>query len=223
MNDYGYGLWFMVVVNTAVILVIAASFFHPATQRDWRAFGGFSAFIVALFTEMYGVPLTVWLLSGWLGSKLGIDLTHDGGHLWSQLFGLDGDPHLSPFHIASYLVIIGGFWLIAAGWSLLYSSAKQGALATTGVYARVRHPQYAGFMLIMLGFLLQWPTLPTLIMFPVLAYVYRRLAISEEREVRERFGAAWDAYAAGTPRFVPRRRRRDVSPPIVPRETEVRP
>lgn len=206
MNDYGYGLWLAVVINTAVILLFAASFFHPRTRRDWRAFGTFSAFVVALFAEMYGAPLTVYLLSGWLGaSVLGLDLTHDGGHLWATLLGWEGDPHLSPFHLASYVFIIGGFWVISAAWSSLHRAAQHDALAVDGLYARVRHPQYVGFMAIMVGFLLQWPTLPTLVMFPILVLVYRRLAISEERDTRELFGAAWDAYAARTPRFVPRR------------------
>ena len=213
MNDYGYGLWFLVVVNTAVILIFAASFFHPRTGRDWRAFGGFSAFIVALFTEMYGLPLTVYLLSGVGGNVLGIDLTHNGGHLWAELTGWSGDPHLSPFHMASYVFIIGGFWLIAAAWGRLYQAQKSDALATDGPYARIRHPQYTGFIAIMIGFLLQWPTLPTLLMFPVLLWFYKRLAIREEREVRARFGAEWDRYAAGLPRFVPRRGRRSAARP----------
>ena len=213
MNDYGYGLWLFVVVNTAVVLLFAASFFHPSTKRDWRAFGTFSAFIVALFTEMYGAPLTVYLLSSWLGNSfLGLDLTHNGGHLWAKLIGWEGDPHFSPFHLASYAFIIGGFWAISAAWRSLYTAQRTGVLATEGLYARVRHPQYAGFMAIMVGFLLQWPTIPTLLMFPVLVYVYRRLAISEERETRERFGGAWDVYAARTPRFVPSRRRRSLPP-----------
>ena len=205
MDDYGYGLWFLVVINTAVVLIFAASFFHPGSKRDWRAFGTFSAFVVALFTEMYGLPLTVYLLSSWLGNSfLGLDLTHDGGHLWAQLIGWEGDPHFSPFHLASYAFIIGGFWVISAAWGSLYRAQKSGDLAVDGLYGRVRHPQYAGFMAIMVGFLLQWPTIPTLLMFPVLVYVYRRLAISEERETREHFPAEWDAYAARTPRFLPR-------------------
>ena len=214
MNDYGYGLWFLVVVNVAVVLLFAASFFHPTSKRDWRAFGAFSAFVVALFTEMYGVPLTVYLLSSWLGNSfLGLDLTHDGGHLWAQLVGWSGDPHLSPFHLASYAFIIGGFVVISAGWTALYRAHQQERLATDGLYELVRHPQYVGFLLIMIGFLLQWPTIPTLVMFPVLVAVYRRLAISEERETRTRFGDAWDAYAARTPRFVPRLRGRGRSAP----------
>ena len=206
MNDYGYGLWVLVVIDSAVILLFAASFFHPKTKRDWRAFGSFSAFVVALFVEMYGAPLTVYLLSGWLGSTvLGLDLTHEGGHLWAKLIGWSGDPHLSPFHLASYVFIIGGFLLIAAAWQVLYRAAREERLATDGPYAWLRHPQYLGFILIMAGFLLQWPTIPTLLMFPVLLVVYRRLAIAEERETAAQFAAEWAAYAERTPAFVPRR------------------
>ena len=207
MDDFGYGLWFLVVVDTAVILLFAASFFHPRTSRDWRAFGSFSAFVVALFVEMYGAPLTIYLLSGIGGEALGLDLTHDGGHLWAELVGWSGDPHLSPFHLASYVFIVGGFWLIAAGWSALYRAAKEDRLATGGPYGWLRHPQYLGFILIMVGFLLQWPTIPTLVMLPVLLVVYRRLALSEEREVADRHPEAWAAYIRDTPAFVPRRPR----------------
>jgi protein-S-isoprenylcysteine O-methyltransferase Ste14 len=204
----GYGLWPLVIVNTALFVVFAASFFHPRTRRDWRAMGAFTAFLVALFTEMYGVPLTVYLLSGWLGSTIpGLQATHAGGHLFNDLIGWGGDPHLSPFHLASYALIGGGFWLIAAAWRVLHDAARTEALATTGPYARVRHPQYDGFLLIMIGFLLQWPTIPTLVMFPILVVVYTRLARAEEREVAARFGDAWHAYAAATPAFLPRRRR----------------
>ena len=205
MTDYGYGLWFLVAINSAVLIVFAFSFFHPKTGRDWRAMGAFSAFIVALFTEMYGFPLTVYLFSSWLGSRFPeLTLSHANGHLLNDLIGWTGDPHLSPFHIASYILIGGGFWLIASAWNVLHEAQRTGQLATRGPYARVRHPQYAGFLLIMVGFLLQWPTIPTLAMFPVLAIVYWRLARSEENEVRATFGAAWEIYAARTPRFIPR-------------------
>ena len=201
MDDYGYGLWFLVIVNSLVFIIFAASFFHPRSGRDWRALGGFSAFVLALFTEMYGYPLSVYLLSGWLGTGL----THNDGHLWADLVGWKGDPHFSPFHLASYVLIGGGFWGIAAAWRVLFAAQGRGELATTAIYARVRHPQYAGFILIMIGFLLQWPTIATLVMFPILLVVYRRLAIREERDVAAEFGEVWRAYAARTPRFVPRR------------------
>ena len=207
-EEYGYGLWVLVVVNSLIFVVFAAGFFHPRSGRDWRALGGFSAFVVALFTEMYGYPLTVYLLTGPLGGIVpGVDLSHNAGHLWADLIGWKGDPHVSPFHLASWAFIIGGFWLIAAAWKVLYAAQRASKLATEGAYTRVRHPQYMGLILIMVGFLLQWPTLATLVMFPILLLVYRQLAIREEREAAERFGEAWTRYASRTPRFVPRLQR----------------
>ena len=205
MDNSAYGLWFLVLINSAIFIIFGVSFFHPKTRRDWRAMGAFSAFVVALFTEMYGFPLTIYLLSGWLGNRFpGLSLTHSGGHLWNDLIGWTGDPHVSPFHVASYVLIAGGFWLIASAWRVLWEAQRTSRLAVAGPYARLRHPQYAGFLLVMIGFLFQWPTLATLAMFPVLVVVYRRLAIGEEREVRRQFGSQWDVYAARTPRFLPR-------------------
>jgi protein-S-isoprenylcysteine O-methyltransferase Ste14 len=206
-----YGLWALVVINSAVFIIFAFSFFKPQTKRDWRSFGAFSAFIVALFTEMYGFPLTIYLLSGWLQSRYPkIDwLSHDAGHLPEMLFGWKANPHLGPFHLLSFAFIGGGFVLIANAWRVLYEAQRQGALATTGPYAFVRHPQYAGFILVMFGFLLQWPTLLTLVMFPVLVWMYVRLARGEEREVQAEFGEAYAHYAASTPAWWPRLRSRD--------------
>lgn len=204
-----YGLWSLVILNSAVFLMFAFSFFKPQTGRDWRTFGAFAAFVVALFVEMYGFPLTIYALSGWLGSSFpALAPTHAGGHLLNDLIGWQGDPHLSPFHLASYVVMIVGFVVLSKAWPVLWAAQREQRLATIGPYARVRHPQYLGFLLIMAGFLLQWPTLLTLLMFPILAVAYTRLAITEEREVRAEFGPRYEEYAAGTPRFIPRLRRR---------------
>ena len=208
MNPHAtaYGLWTLVLLNSAVFILFAFSFFKPRTKRDWRSFGAFSGFVVALFVEMYGFPLTIYLLSGWLTRRFpGADLlSHDAGHLWYSLLGWQGDPHGNPIHILSNVLIFGGFILLASAWRVLYAAQQAGKLATTGAYAHVRHPQYVAFIVIMLGFLLQWPTLVTLFMFPVLVGMYVRLARREEREVRAEFGAAWEAYAAETPAFIPR-------------------
>ena len=207
MNDSApaYGLWPLVIINTAVFVIFAFSFTRPRTSRDWRSFGAFAAFIVALFTEMYGFPLTIYLLSGWLGSRYpGVDpLAHNSGHLWETLLGWGGDPHLNPLHLLSNVLIAAGFILLAAAWDVLYKAQRAGRLATTGPYARVRHPQYAGFVQIMLGFLFQWPTLITLAMFPVLVAMYAHLARREEREVAAAFGEEYACYAARTPAFFP--------------------
>jgi len=205
-NAPAYGLWSLVVINSAIFIFFALSFAKPASPRDWRTFGAFSAFIVALFAEMYGFPLTIYLLSGWLQTRYpDIDfLSHDAGHLLETLFGWKVNPHFGPFHIASNLLIAFGFILLYRAWQVLYEAQRSGRLATAGPYARVRHPQYVGFILIMFGFLLQWPTILTLAMFPVLVLMYVRLARFEEREAEGRFGDDYRRYAAGTPAFVPR-------------------
>ena len=204
-----YGLWWLVILNSAVFVMFAFSFFKPQTARDWRSFGAFAAFVVALFVEMYGFPLTIYLLSGWLQTRFpGLDiLSHDAGHLWATLLGAKGDPHFGVLHIASYLFLGGGFWLLSSAWNVLYHAQRRQTLAAAGPYARIRHPQYMAFVLILLGFLLQWPTLLTMLMFPTLLVMYGRLAVTEEAEMRAQFGEAFDRYAARTPRFFPALRR----------------
>lgn len=204
-DQSAYGLWSLVVLNSAVFIMFAYSFFKPATMRDWRTFGAFAAFIVALFVEMYGFPLTIYLVSGWLQTRYpGLDiLSHNSGHLWSTLLGEQGDPHFGILHIASYIFMGFGFMLLSNAWNVLYHAQRRHTLAVAGPYARIRHPQYVAFVLILLGFLLQWPTMLTLLMFPVLLVMYGRLAVTEEAEMQAQFGAAFDAYAGRTPRFFP--------------------
>jgi protein-S-isoprenylcysteine O-methyltransferase Ste14 len=197
-----YGLWMLVIFNSAVFIMFAFSFFKPQTARDWRTLSAFAAFVVALFVEMYGFPLSIYLMSGWLQTKypnLGL-LSHNSGHLWSTLLGEKGDPHFGLPHIASYVFLGFGFYLLSSAWNVLYHVQRGNALATAGPYARIRHPQYVAFVLILLGFLLQWPTL---LMFPVLLLMYGRLAVTEDAEMHKRFGTDYDAYAASTPRFLP--------------------
>ncbi len=156
---------------------------------------------------MYGFPLTIYLLSGWLTSRFpDVDwLAHDSGHLLEMLFGWRGNPHFGPFHLLSTAFLVGGFWVLASAWKVLYAAQRAGRLACTGPYARIRHPQYVGFVLIMVGFLVQWPTLVTLTMFPILVYMYVRLAKREEREALAEFGEAYRTYMRDVPAFVPRR------------------
>lgn len=201
-----YGLWSLVIINSLIFIIFAFSFTKPRTKRDWRSFGAFSAFVIALFVEMYGFPLTIYLLSGWLVKRYpALDLlSHDAGHLWNTLIGWDINPHFDPLHILSNILIFGGFILLASAWKVLYDAQRTHTLATTGPYAYVRHPQYAGFILIMLGFLFQWPTLITLIMFPILITMYVKLARREEREVLAEFGETYRRYMASTPAFLPR-------------------
>lgn len=207
MNEHeSYGLWVLVILNSAIFIFFAFSFTKPKTQRDWRSLGAFSAFIVALFTEMYGFPLTIYFLSGWLAEKYpGVDFfSHENGHLLHTLLGFEGSAHFDPLHIASNVLIVLGFFLLASAWSVLHKTQQAGVLATSGWYARMRHPQYVAFVLIMIGFLLQWPTLPTVIMFPILVVVYLRLARREEQAALKEFGEEYRQYMKSTPAWIPR-------------------
>ena len=209
--DSAYGLWGLVALNSVIFIGFAYSFFKPVNLRDWRSFGAYSAFVVALFAEMYGFPLTIYFFSGWLSTKFpGVNLFgHEAGHLWWLLTGRQGDPHFDVFHVLSVIVIFAGFILLSKSWHVLYHAQRRHQLAKEGPYRYVRHPQYVGFVAIMFGFLLQWPTLLTAVMFPVLVLMYVRLAISEERDSLAAFGPAWVEYANATPRFIPSLGRQD--------------
>lgn len=211
-----YGLWWLVLVNSVFFIVFALSFTRPRTGRDWRSLGAFSGFIVALFAEMYGFPLSIYLLSGWLASHYPeIDpFAHDTGHFWHTLLDRQGPAHSDPLHVFSEVLVFVGLILLAVSWRILYWAQRDRTLATTGPYAWMRHPQYTAFIAIMLGFLLQWPTLPTLFMFPVLVALYVHLAHTEEAEARMQFGEAYDQYAAVTPAFFPSWRKRGREPEI---------
>ncbi len=196
---YEYGNWFLVIISIVIFLVFLKSAFKPRSKTDWRTYQTFSAFIVALFAEMYGFPLTIYLLTSWFGNKFfNIDFSHDSGHVLNKLLNISGDPHFNYLHLISNGLIIGGLVLIATAWEVLYKAQKENILATTGVYKYVRHPQYIGFILIIIGFLLQWPTLITLLMAPILIIRYFILAKQEEKEMEDKFSKTYLDYKKRT-------------------------
>ena len=207
MNErYDFGDWWTVIFFIAFFLIFALSFTRPNTTRDWRSFGAFAGFIVALFVEMYGFPLTLYLLSGWIESNFpSLEIfTHRTGHLWHALLGLQGDAHGHAIDNFASVLILAGLVLLGFAWRGLYKAQQAATVARTGAYRLIRHPQYVAFILVMFGYLLTWPTIPTLIMFPILVFMYVRLAGREEREVMTRQGGEYLRYVAATPAFLPR-------------------
>ncbi len=202
---YGYGFWTLVVINSAIFVLFVLSFLTPVKRREWRSFGVFTAFVVALFTEMYGFPLTIYVLTAVLGSWYPAlnPFSHASGHLWITLLG--GGAWMSAvIHLVSNGLMGAGLLLMWAGWRRIHRAG--GALVTDGVYAWVRHPQYAGLFLITVGMLVQWPTIITAATWPVLLAVYYRLARREERQAEARFGDAYRTYRDRVPMFLPRLR-----------------
>lgn len=202
-SGYAYGLWPLVFINVGLFVGFLFSFAKPRSKVEWRSLGAFAAFIVALFAEMYGFPLTIYVLTSWLGNRYPVaePFSHANGHLLGVFFGVRSD-HGTLLHLLSNLLILGGAMLIARGWSAIHQG--QGRLVTTGPYAYVRHPQYVGFIAVILGFLIQWPTLVTVIMAPMLILRYIRLAKREEGEVLRQFPQEYRAYMARVPAWIPR-------------------
>lgn len=202
-SQYAYGLWPLVITNVALFVGFLFAFAKPQTKIEWRSLGFFASFIVALFVEMYGFPLTIYFLVSWLGSRYPATqpFSHENGHLLGLFFGVRSD-HGTWLHFLSNILIIGGAILVAKGWAEIHRAG--GKLVTAGVYAAVRHPQYVGFIAVIVGFLIQWPTLITLAMAPVLITRYMLLARKEETEVSRQFPTEYAEYRSRVGAWFPR-------------------
>lgn len=203
VNENAYGLWVAVIFNIVIFALFAYSAFRPTTKRDWRTLGAFTAFIVALFSEMFGFPLTIYILTTILGKNYPVldPFTHANGHLWVALAG--GSPVLfNILHPLSNILIFSGLFIITLGWRGIHSGS--GRLVTNGIYRFIRHPQYSGFILAIIGFLIQWPTIITGLMAPALFIMYTKLAKKEETQMIILFGEEYYEYMKAVPRFIPK-------------------
>jgi len=192
MAVYGYGNWDLTAIN----IVLFASFLLllPLRRRVKRLPSSvYMAFIVAMFAEMYGFPLTIFILTWVFGYQN--PLTHEAGHLLPFI------DHNSIGHGITEVMIVAGVLLIVIGWQKIHDARDK--LVTDGIYSIVRHPQYLGILLITSGLLIQWITIPTVIMWPILLAVYYRLARLEEKEMETQFGEAYLKYKRRVSMFVP--------------------
>jgi protein-S-isoprenylcysteine O-methyltransferase Ste14 len=204
-----YGNWKAVLVASGIFSAFILAFLWPRQRIEWRNAGITTAFLISLFVEMFGLPLTIFVVA-----RL-IDLPPTGfgqneSHLWAWLLYRAG---LLPLGWGVHLVMVVSLGLIALGTSLVVVGWAQvfGAryeLLTSGIYRLVRHPQYLGLIVIVVAFNIQWPTLLTLAMAPVLIAMYVRQARREDEELATLYGEGFFRYAAQVPAFVPRLRSR---------------
>ena len=203
LEGYIYDNWIAVFIGIGFFLLFTLSFVVPRKKREWRSAGVYTAFIIALFTEMFGFPLTIYMLTSMLGSRYPVidPFAHINGHLWVALAGGSTAVWVVVM-IISITAIIGGLIIIGIGWRQIHKA--NGVMVTSGLYRLARHPQYFGIFLITAGFLIQWPTIITAAMWPVLMFMYYRLACREEKEMESRFGNQYLSYRQQVPMFWPR-------------------
>ncbi len=196
------GIWGLTAVMVVIASWILYRYVAPKGWKEWSRAGLVQAFIIALYAEMYGFPLTLYLLSGFLG--IDIPLLHESGHLWAALFGW-GNIGTMVEMLVGYTIVFLGLSLLIESWREVYKATQENRLATEGLYGVVRHPQYTGIFFAIFGQLVHWPTIPTLILFPVVVWAYYRLAKREERKMVEMFGPEYETYQRDVPMFLPRR------------------
>ena len=194
------GAWPITILMIVVASWIFYRYFAPKTWREWASAGLVQAFIIALYAEMYGFPLTIYFLVRFFG----IDAPNLSANLWSSLIGI-GELGMLISMILGYLLLFIGIGIFVQGWRELYRARQQNQLVTSGLYGFVRHPQYTGLFIGLFGEgVVHWPTLFSIAIFPVIVLAYFLLSRSEEKKVLEQFGDAYRAYQKQVPMFIPR-------------------
>lgn len=193
------GAWIIALFVIVIASWLLYKYLAPKTWREWAGAGLIQAFIIALYAEMYGFPLTIYFLVRFLG----LDSGYLSANLWSTLVGV-GETGMMISMIAGYLLLFSGFGIFFQGWRELYRAKEEGRLATDGLYGMVRHPQYTGLFIGLFGEgVIHWPTIFSVGLFPVIIVVYVLLARREERKVIEEFGEKYLEYKRQIPAFFP--------------------
>lgn len=194
------GMWGLAAIVILIVSWLLYRYLAPQSWKEWGGTGVVQAFIIAFYAEMYGFPLTIYFLARFFGLDLAWT---QGGNLWAQLFGTPM-AHIVAM-VIGYAIVFSGATLVADGWYSVHQARREERLVTDGVYARVRHPQYTGLFIIVFGEgIVHWPTIVSVIAFPVIVIAYTLLAQKEERQMIEKFGGGYREYQRRVPMFIPR-------------------
>lgn len=188
----------------AAIMIVIASwifyrYFAPSSWREWTGAGLVQAFIIALYAEMFGFPLTVYVLV----RSFGIDREYVSANLWSTLLGL-GETGMLVSMVAGYALVFIGVGMFIHGWRELYRARQEDRLVTGGLYRYVRHPQYTGLFIALFGEgVVHWPTIFSVVLLPLIILAYYFLARKEERDMVGHFRDKYREYMSRVPMFIP--------------------
>ena len=193
------GTWVLAAIMTVIASWVFYHYFAPKSWHEWAGAGLVQAFIIALYAEMYGFPLTIYLLV----RLTGLDRTVLDANLWSTLLGM-GEAGMLISMVIGYALLFLGIGLFAEGWRELYRAHKEKRLASDGLYGLVRHPQYTGLFLGLFGEgVVHWPTIFSVALFPIIVIAYTLLSYREEKKMLKEFGEEYRAYKDRTPMFFP--------------------
>lgn len=193
------GAWGIALIMIVIASWLLYRYLAPKTWREWAGAGLIQAFIIALYAEMYGFPLTIYLLVRFFG----LDRVYLNANLWATLLGV-GEMGMMISMIVGYLLLFSGFGIFIQGWRELYRARQENRLATGGLYSLVRHPQYTGLFIALFGEgVVHWPTFFSVALFPIIVAAYALLARKEEQKVIEAFGEAYLSYRRRVPMFLP--------------------
>jgi protein-S-isoprenylcysteine O-methyltransferase Ste14 len=194
------GIWILALIMIVVASWYLYKYMAPSSWHDWAGAGVVQAFIIALYAEMYGFPLSIYLLARFGG----LDKTGLNANLWSSLLDM-GETGMMISMVLGYILLFLGIGLFFQGWRQVYKARQENKLVTDGLYALTRHPQYTGLFIALFGQgVVHWPTLFSVVLFPIIVFIYYRLSLREEKKVIAEFGNEYVACKARVPMFIPR-------------------